>query len=457
MNVLVMATMVIVMTAAYLAQSKLLPAPVKFLPELMSAVLAAAVFFLGTRQHFRYVAPKYWLVALAMIAVVIFGILANGVGSGPILSGARYYFRAAPMFLLPAVVLFSGIQLRQQGILLVLLALLQIPLAISQRWTLVDEGRFTGDYVYGTLMISGVMTVFLIAVICVLAAFTFRNRLRVWQFVVLSLAFMLAIAVNETKVTLLLLPIGLLVTVWHASVPAKRARHLGISLAVLTLLGAVFIPIYDHYSKLNNPYGQTLGEFFTEEGALERYLRTDAGIGSDKEAGRVDAIVEPLNALSKDPIHLVLGLGIGNASNSNIGVNFRGEYFGVYGRYTITSTVATLILETGLLGLAIVVLFNAMLFRDAQVVARSGNTPEADFAAGWVGVIAVMTLGLGYLTLHVFDSLSYLYMYFSGLIAATRMRMLADRREGAPSTQPAGVASRLRSAAPARTAGALRS
>ena len=123
----------------------------------------------------------------------------------------------------------------------------------------------------------------------------------------------------------------------------------------------------------------------------------------------------------------------------------------------ITSTVATLILETGLLGLAIVVLFNTMLFRDAQVVARSGNTPEADFAAGWVGVIAVMTLGLGYLTLHVFDSLSYLYMYFSGLVAATRMRMLADRREGAPSTQPAGVASRLRSAAPARTAGALRS
>ena len=56
MNVLVMATMVIVMTAAYLAQSKLLPAPVKFLPELMSAVLAAAPA-LGLRCEIRTLAP----------------------------------------------------------------------------------------------------------------------------------------------------------------------------------------------------------------------------------------------------------------------------------------------------------------------------------------------------------------------------------------------------------------
>ena len=47
-------------------------------------------------------------------------------------------------------------------------------------------------------------------------------------------------------------------------------------------------------------------------------------------------------------------------------------------------------------------------------------------AVGWIGVVVVITLATFYSAIHLFASLSYMFWYFSGIIAARRMQLAAE-------------------------------
>src|SRR5580704_6024874 len=108
------------------------------------------VFVAGTRDRFRLVAPKYWLVFGALALVILCGIINNNPGAGPLITGLRFYFRAAPLFFLPA---------------LLALAFIQLPVAVYQRWVIMSAGRYSGDGVQGTLMDSGILSMLLICTV----------------------------------------------------------------------------------------------------------------------------------------------------------------------------------------------------------------------------------------------------------------------------------------------------
>jgi hypothetical protein len=72
-----------------------------------------------------------------------------------------------------------------------------------------------------------------------------------------------------------------------------------------------------------------------------------------------------------DPVSLVFGLGIGNASRSSLGEQFTGRYAVRFEPFVITSAAAFL-LEIVLLGTGLVLLY-WMIFRDALAVARLDN------------------------------------------------------------------------------------
>ena len=123
MHGVVLASMATVMLAAYLVKLGVLPALAKFLPELFSAIVAIYVIVAGVGQRFRFVPSKYWVMFGVLGLWLVCGILANGVGTGPIVAGIRTYLRPLPFFLLPAVVNFQDLQIRQQLKLLLGLAL----------------------------------------------------------------------------------------------------------------------------------------------------------------------------------------------------------------------------------------------------------------------------------------------------------------------------------------------
>ena len=429
MQILVLAMILAVSIASYLTELKVAPGVIKYLPEALSVVAFMSVLLIGPRERFRFIAAKYWVVFGALGAVIACGVIVNHVTPGTLIGGMRNYLRAIPFFFIPVVFEFSEAQILTQLRLLLAIALFQLPISLYQRYEVVAHGHWTGDPVSGTLIVSSIMSIFLIGAMCIAAALTLRGRLRWKTFLVLFLLFVIPTTINETKSTLLLLPIGLLTTLLVGSPRDKRLRIGFSAVALLAIFGALYVPIYDYFAVANNPYPYTVESFFSDRRTVERYVDQGTDLGSRKEAGRWDALVVPLQAFASDPVHLAIGVGIANGSASAFGSGFTGQYYGLFGRYTIETSGAAFIVEIGVLGLALILLLYALLLRDAYAVASEEQSVVGSIALAWLGITLVMALAMFYKSLHYFESLSYLFWYFSGLVAAERERIAWRARE----------------------------
>jgi hypothetical protein len=452
MQFLVLAVIIASTFASYLTELHVAPTPVKFLPEVLSLLVALCVLALGARERFRLVAAHYWVTFAAAGAVILAGVLTNAVAPGTFIGGLRYCVRALPLFLLPAVWDFREEQVRAQLRVILGIALLQVPISLYQRHLVTERGHWSGDSVYGTLMISSAMSIFLIAVMCVAAGFAVRQRLSKLAFLLLFAALVVPTTINETKSTVLLLPIGLVATLAVGAPSGRRLRVAGSALGLFALFGALYIPVYDYYASLNNPYPYTVEKFFGNRSTVQDYVDQQTDLGSRREAGRWDALEVPLETFASDPVHLMFGVGLGNGSPSSLGPSFTGQYYVLFGRYTIETSAAAFIVEMGVLGLGLALALYYLILRDSLVVARRDESLVGALAVGWIGVTLVMVLATFYKAVHLFESLTYLYAYLSGLIAAQRMRLaLATQARPVPATRvqpaarPATAAPRARS------------
>lgn len=396
-----------------------LPGVVRFLPECLSAIVTLYVFFVGTRGRFRLVAAKYWIAFGAMSAVILCGVFSNETGAGPMLSGMRFYARAVPLFFLPAVLPLTEVQLKKQLKWILGLALLQVPVSVYQRWVIQSQGRFSGDDVRGTLMDSGIVSLFLICVVVVLTGLVLRRRIGKIRYTVLFVLLLIPTAINETKVTVIFLPLGLMATLFLGAEPGKRLRYAGLALAGLVVVGALFVPVYN-MTQVYNPYKneKDITAFFTNEKQLGRYLSSNvSGLGTKKDVRRGDAIVVPFDYIAKDPVHLMFGLGLGAVSPSNLGKNFEGTYFALFDKFLIISFTVFL-LEFGVLGVAMIFVIFWLIFVDTLKVARRDETFVGAFAVGWTGVVILFVVDVFYTVFHEFTSVTYLFWYLSGIICA---------------------------------------
>src|SRR5580658_2682446 len=229
-----------------------LPSFCKFLPEVFSLIAAAFVGIRGVHQAFRFVDAKYLIVFGTLLLVVVCGVLVNQVPPGPILAGMRYFLRAIPFFFVPAVFEFTDRQLKQLMGLILGLAFLQIPIACLQRYRLATTGHTSGDNVFGTLMQSGDLSIFLICVLAVAVAMVVRGRLSRFRFLVLFFSFLIPMSINETKITVFALPLVLLANVIIGADRGRRLAVTGYALVLLVGAGFIFVPVYDFFNSWNN-------------------------------------------------------------------------------------------------------------------------------------------------------------------------------------------------------------
>jgi hypothetical protein len=447
MHYLVLTIIIAVSVVDQLTLTHVLPKPLAFIPEVLSALTVLYVVTAGSRQRFQNVRTAYWFTFGAIVLVMLCGAIANDEAPGPIFAGIRYYMRAMPLFFLPAVYEFKDWQIRQQLRLLLLFGMIQLPFAWHQRLLVIRTDRFSGDSVIGTLLDSSVLSIYLICIVCLLTAMFLRKRVSLLTYFFLFFYLLAATTINETKGTLILLPIALLTVVWIGSAPARRARNFALTVAIFVVFLAAFIPIYD-YLERKNPYYIGIEQFFTNEKKVDQYLDTHAGVGAKRDTGRIDAIVVPLRHLANDPVQLAFGVGIGNASHSSLGPQFIGAYYPLFAGFLVSS-FSYFLLELGVLGTALVFVLYWLIFRDAVAVARSDDGLLGWIALGWTGVAALVVVATPYKAMHVYESLSYLFWYFSGLVAAQRMRLaLAARSQQAlapvPQGLPATVSARYR-------------
>lgn len=398
-----------------------LPTGLRFIVELFSLSATIYVALTLVSRGLHVVAGKYWIAFGALAFVIVCGLLSNSVGTGPALAGMRLYLHAIPFFFLPAVYSFSESQVKQQLHWLLGIALLQAPVAAYQRWDVWRQGRFTGDLVTGTLLSSGVMSVFLVCATVLLIGHLLARCIGKGKAVLLFFLILIPTTINETKATVLLLPLGLFVAVLIGSPPGRRLAVAGWTAAMLVGFAALFAPVYN-LMQTNNPYQKDLVEFFTDERQLGKYLEAkNAGLGATGQVGRSDAIVIPASYAARDPVTLAFGLGMGNASHSSLGKNFTGRYSNIFASFVITS-FSIFILEIGALGVALVFVLYYLIFRDSVFLARRDDGIYSAIAIGWAAVVAVMFVATFYITTHVADSLAYLFWYLSGLIAARRLQ-----------------------------------
>jgi hypothetical protein len=419
MQALIILLILILACGEYVTTALGLPTIFRFLPEAISGIFVIYVVFAGTRNQFRLVAQKYWLAVGALAVVMLCGIANNPSGAGPMLSAARLFFRAVPLFFLPAVLPQTDSQLLRQMKLLLGVAVLQLPIAAFQRWTILDAGRYSGDDVRGTMLDSGILSMFQICAVLLVTGMMLKGRIGKVTYAILFFVLLIPTAINETKATVVFLPIGLLVTLVLGSDPRQRLRFGVVGLLGLMMFGAIFVPVYNKMEEFNPVKKQRdLTNYFTDQKALSRYMSGNVtGVGTKMVVRRGDAIVVPLQYVSKDPVTLAFGLGLGSVSPSNFGKNFEGEYFDLFKRFIITS-FTYFILEVGAFGMIIIGFLFWLVFQDSLQVARKDETLVGALAAGWSGVVALFATAVMYNCFYQFASVTYLYAYFSGVICA---------------------------------------
>jgi hypothetical protein len=425
----------------FIVQSFALPSIVRFVPEVLSMLVMLYVLVAGTRDRFRLVAPKYWLVFGALALVILCGIINSNPGSGPLISGMRFYFRAMPLFFLAAVFPMTEERLATQLKVLLGLAFIQLPFAAYQRWVVMSEGRFSGDFVTGTLLDSGILSMFLICAALVLTGLLLKRRIGARWFLVMFLLMLFPTTIDETKVTVIWLPIGLLVTLMFGAAPGKRLRYAGIAVALLIVFGAIFVPVYDKMEE-KDPNRIDIVDFFTDTQKLNRYLTAHGskaakeGLGGKVTAHRGQALLDSLSYLAKDPVRLAFGLGLGNVSPSQTGKDFEGSYYRLFSNLLVISFIY-FVLELGVLGVLLIGVLLWMVFSDSLAVARSDDSLMGALGAGWTGVVAIFAIGMIYTNFHFFTSVTFLYWYFSGVVCARRMELrLATARIPRAAAQP---------------------
>jgi hypothetical protein len=414
-----------VFLADYLHGEGLLPRVATFLPELLSMAAVVLVVFLAVSRKVVHLSPLYVFLFLLIGLHIFFGTIVNQVPTTTVFVGIRTYFRYLPFFLLPLVYDFSEKELQGQIAVLMVLSAIQLPISVYQRFV-ESAGLLTGDFVQGTLGSSGTLTIYLLCAVAMLMAFSVRDRItRPVLFGTLAV-FVVPTMINETKITLFLLPIALILPALFMGGGSQKVRRLiSIILLGVVVLG-VFVPVYDHFVKSRWGYG--ILDFFTMEGRVEGYLTKEGADIRQGKIGRLDGILLPIEKLSDDPVDLMFGLGIGNVSDSAFGDRFTGAYFREYGSY-VYGSMSQLLWEVGLLGVFLLTVLYSLIFRDAMYLRSMASTNGA-FALGWACVVCMVVMTLFYGNLIHSSAVSYLFWYFSGYMAALAVRRKMQAEPG---------------------------
>jgi len=423
-----------------------LPSSAKYVPELLGGMALLCVVALGIRDRFRFVRPAYWVIFGLLTICIASSAVANALDPGPLFSGIRAYLRAIPWFFVPAVFAFDEKQIRTQLKWMLGISLLQVPIGIEQRiHTQMNYYGFvslTGDLTSGTFQFAGIFSIFLVSVACVIAAFTLKRQLPALLGFVLAGTVLVPTMINETKAMLIMLPFALFVTFQAAAKRGERLKRLVLASAVTGVFFAVFIPTYD-YMQQEKPGSDenTIGKFLSGDNA-DRYLDSESGIGTTRHVGRVDSVRVATEETLTDPVRAVFGVGIGNTMESALGSQFSGKYYERYHMFTLETTFSTLVLELGFLGVGALLCVYWLIFRDALFVAEHGNPSMRPLGAAWAAITPLMALMLFYGAIHPSVGLSFLFWYFSGLVAADRARLAM--RVAAP--VPARIATEMQGA-----------
>ncbi|HEX3456944.1 MAG TPA: hypothetical protein VHR97_03230, partial [Candidatus Baltobacteraceae bacterium] len=337
MNLLVVSMLFAVTVSTYAVEAiKVLPSSLKLLPELCSAIALLVVvgrICIGAQIRLDW---RYGLFLGLLLFVMAFGFFAGSVDAGPIVGGLRFYLKALPFLLLPAVYPFTARQIKVQAMWLFVLLAVQTPLAFYQKYFQYRDHWNTGDYIAGTVKSSGVLSLLMLCAIAALVAMYLRDKLRFIPFI-LGVGFFLApTTINETKITSVLLPLVMLLPALFMPRGQRSARKLAAILATGGVALMSFLAVYAYFVQFV-PGTVRIEDFIQNKKALQEYLYNKADKQRARDLGRFDTLVYAWRHMEEDPLVFGFGVGAGNASPTSI-KQFQGKYTKYYRAYGIGQT-----------------------------------------------------------------------------------------------------------------------
>ena len=399
-------------------QLHILPRSVSWLPELLSILIILIISIRITLGYGKDIPPICIFFLILFFLNITIGAIINQVPAGPLIAGSRSYLKLIPFFILPFVYRFSSQQITGQLKLLLFLCLIQVPVTLYQRLVL-SRGIASGDAVSGTLTGSGLLTILLTCAIAILMAFYLAKRIEFRSFIFIFFLLFLPMAMNETKVSVILLPLAIVL-------PILLSSH-GINLKQLIpliFLGSVagigFIFIYDHFQASSR--SGILD--FVMEGEGQGYEFSGAEIGTHHgNVGRADALVLAFKILSKNILNLLFGLGIGNVKDSFL-PSLSGVYAEKFSSFNVSKSSLSLILwELGILG----ALLHYALFFMVFIISRRLSKHDSLVGAlshGWSVVAIIIMIATPYASIFNENVTGYLFWYFSGYIISENVKYM---------------------------------
>jgi hypothetical protein len=423
---LVIALLVSVFSVDYLVHERqLLSSYFILVPELLSALAMLVVFgrfVTGARVHFDW---RYGAFIVVLLTTITLGYALQDVPTGPMVAGVRNYLKFLPFLLLPAVYPFTAAQLRKQIIVFYALLAIQTPLAIYQRFVEFADRMGTGDPVRGTAATSSALSMLLLCGIAGIVTLYLRDKLKPSRAFLLIAWLFIPTTLNETKATILLLPITLILPALAMPRGMKAGRKLLPIIGMGAIAAVGYVIVYNALLQYRER-GASIGDFAAKRGFVEQYLYTGAADHDVKYLGRFDSIQLAFEHIVDDPTKLVFGWGAGNVSTSSL-TQFEGEFVAYYDRFGVGMTeLTTLLWETGLMGVAMYMLLHWFLFSDAYRLARSED-PFSGLGQAWLAVVTIMTFALIYKATFPMNEISYPFWYFGGVVLSRSLALAQTR------------------------------
>ncbi len=387
-----------------------------WVPEVISIFIAFIVCIHLVVHKIIYISMKYVLVMCLLILFSVMSAVMNNVPVHLFVAGFRAHFKHIPFFLLSAIYIIDNRHFKSVLLLLLPLLLLQLPVAILQRFFMYRVQCETGDIVVGTVMSSGILSIMIVSSITVLFSLYLHKSISFKKFCLLGILLFFPSTINETKITLILLPIAIVICIYvygkHSSMFdwALFFRALGVGI----VLAMLFIFIYN--TRWEKESGGILG-FLGNQKVLTEYLYKNEKPKVGADIRRFDAFVLTFNSMASDKVSFLFGRGIGSATRSILDPSSENKRLPFMLFHTWEYGITYLFWEIGLVGVLLYLTLLFFVFSDSLWLSRS-NDLFGIFANAWVSVVFSMFICLFYTNTIFNNALNILFWFFSGTVAS---------------------------------------
>ncbi|HSG96896.1 MAG TPA: hypothetical protein VLA11_02800, partial [Woeseiaceae bacterium] len=296
-----------------------------------------------------------------------------------------------------------------------LMAALQVPLSYFQRFVQFSDAMHTGDPITGSVTVSSSLTMVMCMVIALIISLYVHRKIALSLTLVLFFFLAAPTAINETKGTVLLLPLATLGPFLLAQGVDKKWRMAAPVIGICVIALIAFATVYDMLIAAR--WGAVgLTEFFSGE-KVGGYIYRGSEAG-DENIARLDSMILPLEYMSGQWMRTMFGLGVGNVSPAPL-PELQGAYFEIGKElgFGITA-IGNLIWETGIIGMTMYLVLFLMIWRDTRRCAKLDDNSSHGWSYTWWSIcVVIFVLGFAYKSVLQLNELGYIVFFWSGLMA----------------------------------------